>query len=97
MTFAKNEAEQYEGVGTVPVDAYRHVLWSYSLTKEFGPKFAEQVTDAHEKYDFENTEAEHRMDYNNNAVGRQYALKNVDLVSILERIVKDPDVILKAD
>ena len=33
---------------TVPEDAYRHVLWSFLLTKEFGPEFAKQVTDAHE-------------------------------------------------
>lgn len=29
-------------------DTYRHILWSYLLTKTYGPDFAGMVTDAHE-------------------------------------------------
>ena len=31
-----------------PEDVYRHVLWSYLLTKEYGSEFAQMVTNAHE-------------------------------------------------
>lgn len=78
---------------TVPEDAYRHVLWSYLLTEEFGAGFAEQVTDAHEIGSTTNTEAEHRMDYNNNEVGRQYAAQGVNEFEILPRLRRDRAVI----
>ncbi len=78
---------------TVPVDAYRHVLWSYLLTQEYGPEFAEQVTDAHEIGSTTNTEADHRMDYNNNAVGRRYAAEGVRESEILDRVRTDRTVI----
>ena len=82
--------------GLVPEDAYRHVLWSYLLTREFGAEFAEKVTDAHEIGSTTNTEAEHRMDYNNNAVGRSYAEKGVAEAEILARVRRDPAVIQQA-
>ena len=76
----------------VPEDAYRHVLWSYILTRAYGPAFAEKVTDAHEIGDDENTPAEHRMDYNNNDVGRRYAQAGYAESSILPRLLRDSSV-----
>jgi hypothetical protein len=84
----------HDGDQTVPEDAYRHVLWSFLLTRAFGPAFAEKVTNAHEvgarQY---NTEADHRMDYNNNAVGRQYARAGHGEDQILPLVMSDPKVI----
>jgi len=77
----------------VPEDAYRHVLWSYLLTGTYGPAFAKKVTDAHEIGDDDNTPAEHRMDYNNNTVGRRYARAGYAESSILPRLMRDPSVI----
>jgi len=53
-----------------PDDAYRHVYWSWLLTREFGAAFAERVTDAHEEgTTYEYGEAARRMDLRNNALG----------------------------
>jgi hypothetical protein len=78
---------------TFPEDAYRHVLWSWLLTREFGPEFSEQVTDAHEigaTYEFGS--ANRRMDLRNNAVGRAYALAGVPEAALVERVLTDPNV-----
>ena len=66
---------------------------SFLLTQRFGAEFAEQVTDAHEIGATDNTEADHRMDYNNNAVGRRYAEVGVREREILEKVQIDPAVI----
>jgi hypothetical protein len=95
--YAENTAlDAHEKDRKVPQDAYRHVLWSYLLTREFGPAFAEQVTDAHEVGSTTNTEADHRMDYNNNAVGRRYAADGVRESEILARVQAGPNVIRSA-
>ncbi|MFZ2948917.1 MAG: hypothetical protein WA003_05475 [Desulfuromonadaceae bacterium] len=93
--FARTQAAAaYAKDATVPEDAYRHVLWSFLLTREFGPEFAKQVTDAHEigaiKF---NTEADHRMDYNNNKVGRDYAKAGHAEGLILQMVRTDPGVV----
>jgi len=93
MNIAKRESEQFKGKKEIPEDAYRHVLWSYLLTKEYGPEFSKLITDAHEFGDDTNTEAEHRMDYNNNDVGRQYAQKLYKRDEILTYLLGDPNVI----
>lgn len=78
----------------LPFDAFRHVYWSYLLTKRFGPEFAEQVTDAHEiGATYENSEADRRMDLHNNAVGRAWALAGVPESEILQRVLTDEHVI----
>lgn len=97
MTQAREKSERYRDQAHIPEDAYRHVLWSYLLTKSFGPDFAKMVTDAHEIGDKTNTEAEHRMDYNNNAIGREYAMNNYKENEILHRLLNDRRVIRKAD
>ena len=93
--YARMQSEvAYAKDATVPKDAYRHALWSFLLTKEFGPEFAKQMTDAHEigavKF---NTEADHRMDYNNNQVGRNYAEAGYAADAILQMVRTDPHVI----
>lgn len=77
-----------------PFDAFRHVYWSWMLTREFGPEFAERVTDAHEvgsTYEFE--EIDRVMDLHNNAVGRAYALAGVREEEIEHRVLTDENVI----
>lgn len=93
-TYAQDAAEEaYERNASVPEDAYRHVLWSYLLTKEFGPEFAERVTDAHERGGMEETDRDHAMDSNNNAIGREYARRGYPEARILELVLQDPKVI----
>jgi len=93
--YARTQSEMaYAKDATVPEDAYRHVLWSFLLTKEFGPEFAERVTNAHEIGAVNrNTEADHRMDYNNNKVGREYAKAGYAEALILQKVRTDPQVI----
>lgn len=79
-----------------PEDAYKHIYWSYYLTREFGPDLAKEITDAHETLP-NNTENERKMDFHNNEVGRKYAneilsaneLKKRTLVS--NEIIRDPN------
>ena len=77
-------------------DAYRHLLWSYMLTKEYGPQFAEVVTSAHEEGETDNTEADHIMDYRNNDLGRMYALEGRGESDLRQLVLTDPRVIRSA-
>jgi hypothetical protein len=92
---ARSQAEAaHARDAAVPEDAYRHVLWSFLLTKAFGPEFAEQITNAHEIGSVQfNTEADHRMDYNNNKVGRDYVKAGYAEAQILQMVRTDPQVI----
>lgn len=95
--YTKREAEEASsGSRAVPQDAYKHVLWSYLLAREFGDEFSKEVTDAHEEGGRGNTEADHLMDYQNNVIGRRYALEKVPEAEVLERMMKDPAVIREA-
>lgn len=77
-----------------PYDAFRHVYWSWLLTREFGPEFSEKVTDAHEVgATYESGTASRRMDLHNNSVGRAYALAGVPEQDIIERVYNDPNVV----
>ena len=85
-----------------PEDAYRHILWSYLLTKAYGEQFAKEVTDAHEAYADEeeiqkqgliNWTSASYQDLVNNALGRQYANLGYPESDILERVLFDPAVI----
>ncbi len=72
----------------VPEDAYRHVLWSYRLTKAYGEVFSKQATDAHEqKSPGENFDAENKKDLQNNALGRRYAMVGFEESSLLAMII----------
>ena len=78
---------------SVPEDAYRHVLWSYLLTREFGKRFAQRVTDSHEEGDTGNTAEEKQMDLNNNKVGRRLAGEEFKWGQILSHVKTDPRVV----
>jgi hypothetical protein len=92
-------ADAHRQNARIPEDAYRHVLWSFLLTKEYGADFATEVTNAHEMtMDAEekndpNAKASHQQDYANNETGRQYALQGYSESSILDRVMRDPKVI----
>lgn len=92
----RTAAAEHKKHPEISEDAYRHILWSFHLTREFGAQFAKKVTDAHEigDQDEDNTEADHLMDYHNNAIGVQYALKGVQENKILSLIKTDRNVIL---
>lgn len=95
----RNEAqkvakEEHQKAATTPEDAYRHILWSYLLTKSYGPEFAQKATDAHELGASNNSEAEQRMDYKNNEIGRRYAEEKYRRGELLSRLLKDPEVVL---
>lgn len=76
-----------------PYDAYRHIYWSWLLTRRFGPDFSEQVTDAHEiGATYESGEDNRRMDQHNNALGRAWAMAGVPESELLERVLTDPAV-----
>ena len=91
---AQRESERENNKNrSISKDAYRHVLWSFLLTKAYGPIFSKKVTDAHEEGDINNTEAEHRMDFNNNIIGRQYALSKYKRDKVLYHLLYDPKII----
>jgi hypothetical protein len=77
-------------------DAMRHVIWSFLLTRNFGPVFATTVTDAHELRPG-NTPDERTMDFHNNAIGRRFVSEDVPLADLPRRVLSDPDVIRHPD
>ncbi|MBF0216562.1 MAG: hypothetical protein HQL30_06160 [Candidatus Omnitrophica bacterium] len=56
---------------TAYYDAYKHVLWSYLLTKAFGAEFSRAITDAHEIN--EDSVSDYFIDRTNCAAGRAFA------------------------
>ena len=92
--YARQESQKaHREDSYVPEDAYRHVLWSFLLTKSFGASFAKEITDAHEEGAAMQTEQDKRMDLNNNAVGRRYAQRGYSEGELLNLVMNDPDVI----
>jgi len=95
--YAKIVSKQaHQNDASVPEDAYRHVLWSYLLTKAFSPEFAQRITDAHETLPG-NTREERKMDFHNNEVGRQFAQSGISEKGILYRVKTDQRVIRHPD
>lgn len=93
---AKNKSVTYRKADrSFPEDAFRHVYWSYHLTRQLGPELAKQITDAHETAPG-NTTKERSMDYHNNEVGRDLANTNLSenqirtIVLKSERVVRQP-------
>lgn len=82
-------------IPTVSENCYRHVLWSYLLTKQFGVEFAKTLTDAHEAATVDG-EGDRDIDLRNNEVGRSYALEKIPEASILPRLLTDPRAVLNA-
>lgn len=86
-----SEAEKEKNM-SFPEDAYRHIYWSYHLTREFGPELAKEITDAHETAPG-NTKAERIMDFHNNEIGRFYANESLSIDEIRSRVLHSNDVI----
>jgi hypothetical protein len=93
---ARTLATQYAPDDVWLQDAMRHVIWSFLLTRAFGPVFATTVTDAQELRPG-NTPDERAMDYHNNAIGRRFVDENVPLAALPKRVQTDPDVIRNPD
>lgn len=74
-------------------NCYRHTLWSYLLTKQFGEKFAITFTNAHEAGD-PDIGGDSEIDLRNNIVGRSYALEKIPEASIASRLLTDPRAVL---
>ena len=72
-----------------PEDVYRHALWSFLLTKEYGSEFSQLVTNAHEHGSY-NSEEEMPRDRQNNKIGIAYAQSNVPEAKLLSRIKSGP-------
>lgn len=86
----------------IPEDAYRHVLWSYLLTKAYGEGFAKEVTDAHEmladqeklsKEEILKRHIDSYQDLYNNAAGRRYAAMGYPEARILRYVLTADDII----
>jgi hypothetical protein len=93
---ARTLANQYAPDDVWLHDAMRHVIWSFLLTRTFGPEFAIKVTDAQELRPG-NTPDERAMDFHNNAVGRRFATENVPLEALPHLVLSDRDVIRHPD
>ncbi len=76
----------------LPEDAYRHILWAYLLTKEYGEDFAFLATNAHEEGSY-NTPEEITRDRTNNMLGIKYATEGVSEDQIHKIIHSDHRVI----
>ncbi|MEC7985135.1 MAG: hypothetical protein VX278_08220 [Myxococcota bacterium] len=94
--YADRQAQKNSVLPNFPKDAFRHVLWNFLLTKTYDEKFAKEVTDAHE-LGSSNSEFDSRMDYNNNAIGRKYALIGVLEDQLVKKVLTDPNIIRQTD
>ena len=78
-----------------PEDAYRHIYWSYHLSKQLGPSLAKEITDAHETIPG-NTIGERNMDIYNNELGIQMSNQVLSSEEIRkftlnsERVIRNP-------
>ncbi len=77
----------------LPQDAYRHVLWSYLLTKRFNAEFAKRVTDAHEEKKEVKDYFDKEMDLINNRIGRRFAQNNYSEEELAHLVKTDPGVV----
>jgi hypothetical protein len=75
-----------------PDDAYKHIYWSYHLTREFGPELAKQITDVHET-PTKNTRQERLMDYHNNEVARGLAGQQLSEADLKKLVLSSPEII----
>ena len=93
-TLAEAKAEALYQVGSeISYDTFRHVFWSYYLTKTFGADFARRVTDAHETGDALNTAQESEKDRRNNALGIEYAQSKLSEQDVEKIILTDPRIL----
>ena len=90
---AKQKSQHQKGQNnSFPEDAYRHIYWSYHLTRALGPELAKEITDAHETAPG-NSKRERQMDYHNNEVGRSYANENLSNEDIKNRALNAGEII----
>lgn len=75
-----------------PDDAFKHLYWSYHLTRTFGPEFSKEITDAHETLP-NNTPQQRKMDFHNNEVGRKLASKTLSIEELRDYVLNSKDVI----
>lgn len=87
--FSKTEKSKDK---SFPEDAFRHIYWSYHLTRAFGPELANEITDAHETAPG-NTKNERLMDYHNNEIGRTYAAQIISREQIKKLVLNSNEVI----
>lgn len=76
------------GAKTYNEDSTRHVLWSYWLTRMYGPEFAELAANAHEEGSANSTEESDR-DRHNNGLGRDWASSGKTESQVLALIRED--------
>jgi hypothetical protein len=60
------------------------------LTQSFGESFAKQVTDAHEVRQEAIAGSDSYKDYQNNDMGRQYAIKGIPEQELASLVKSDP-------
>lgn len=75
-----------------PDDAFKHVYWSYHLTRTFGPEFSKEITDAHETMP-NNTSEQRKMDFHNNEIGRVLASESLSVNDLRNYVLNSKDVI----
>lgn len=88
--------DAHRGNRLISMDAFRHIYWSYLLTKRYGDGFATAVADSHEEGRTGNTPAEKAMDLQNNAVGRKYARLGYGIADLAVIAATDRDVVPRA-
>jgi hypothetical protein len=89
----KKADEKMEDSDDASYHAYRYVLWSYLLAREFGSEIAESVTEAHETgVPYQSAEAK-RMDVVNGRKGREYFLSGVDETELVSKVKTDPEIV----
>ncbi len=75
-----------------PDDAFKHIYWSYHLTRTFGPEFSMEITDAHETMP-NNTPEQRKMDFHNNELGRILASESLSVDDLRRYVMNSKDVI----
>ena len=75
-----------------PDDAFKHIYWSYHLTRTFGSEFSKEVTDAHETLP-NNTPQQRKMDFHNNEIGRQLASSALSVEDLKKFVLNSKNVI----
>jgi len=76
----------------ISYDIPRHIFWSYWLAKAFGGEFAREATNAHETGDALNSATESEKDRHQNALGIEYAKRNLSEAEVEKLIFTDPRV-----
>jgi len=84
---------------SIQEDPYRHILWSFLLTRAFGEDFAKELSMAHEGAPDSATEkgTERMQDIVNDRVGRRYASSGYSESAIEDLMMADPEVALTLD